>query len=56
MYMQYDRWLYPEQFASMRTYGMLLVGVLVGLGLLGNDCPAAAIASILYQVSHIKNN
>jgi uncharacterized membrane protein len=38
----------------MRTYGMLLVGVLVASGLPGNDCPAAAITSILYQVSHIK--
>jgi hypothetical protein len=56
MYMQYNGWLYPERFASMRTYRMLLVGVLMGSGLPGNDCPAAAVASILYQVSHIKNN
>jgi hypothetical protein len=56
MYMQYDGWSYPEQFASMRTYGMLLVGVLVGSGLPGNDCPVAAVASILYRVSHIENN
>jgi hypothetical protein len=53
MYVRYDGWSYPEWFASIRMYRMFLVGVLVGSGLPGNDCP---VASILYQVSHVTNN